>query len=160
MTWASLGSLHCAPILPVICGALPSLLHTTTIAPPQHHITPRFTVTVGLAHPNSLSFECSSEYGTPVVCSVRGPSSPNLQVAHIKLTAWNAGLGRCKSMLLCLISSTACLQCVDGLPQLIRSPTFNRAVHKAYKKIHRIPDMEPKNGAGRAYWSHASQEDD
>ncbi|KAH6637696.1 hypothetical protein C7974DRAFT_307651 [Boeremia exigua] len=32
---------------------------------------------------------------------------------------------------------------------LIRSPTFNRAIHKAYKKINRIPDHEPKNGLGR-----------
>jgi hypothetical protein len=28
----------------------------------------------------------------------------------------------------------------------MRSPTFNRAVHKAYRKINRLPDLEPKNG--------------
>jgi hypothetical protein len=29
---------------------------------------------------------------------------------------------------------------------LIRSPVFNRAIQKAYRKINRLPDMEPKNG--------------
>lgn len=33
--------------------------------------------------------------------------------------------------------------------QLIRSPAFNRAVQKAYRKINRLPDMEAKNGGGR-----------
>ena len=33
--------------------------------------------------------------------------------------------------------------------QLIRSPTFNRAIQKAYRKINKIPDHEPKNGLGR-----------
>jgi hypothetical protein len=35
--------------------------------------------------------------------------------------------------------------------QLIRSPAFNRAVHKAYRKINRLPDMEQKNGGGRMF---------
>jgi hypothetical protein len=34
-------------------------------------------------------------------------------------------------------------------PQLIRSPAFNRAIHKAYRKINRLPDMEPKNGGSK-----------
>lgn len=32
--------------------------------------------------------------------------------------------------------------------KLIRSPAFNRAVQKAYRKIHRLPDFEQKNGGG------------
>ncbi|KAH7394124.1 hypothetical protein DE146DRAFT_757601 [Phaeosphaeria sp. MPI-PUGE-AT-0046c] len=36
-----------------------------------------------------------------------------------------------------------------AVAKLIRSPTFNRAVHKAYRKINRLPDLEPKNGGGR-----------
>lgn len=35
--------------------------------------------------------------------------------------------------------------------QLIRSPAFNRAIQKAYRKINKIPDHEPKNGLGRTY---------
>jgi hypothetical protein len=35
--------------------------------------------------------------------------------------------------------------------QLIRSPAFNRAVHKAYRKINRLPDMEAKNGGGSMF---------
>ncbi|KAG9192379.1 hypothetical protein G6011_11113 [Alternaria panax] len=34
-------------------------------------------------------------------------------------------------------------------PKLIRSPAFNRAVQKAYRKINRLPDFEQKNGGGR-----------
>jgi len=33
--------------------------------------------------------------------------------------------------------------------KLIRSPGFNRAVQKAYRKINRLPDFEQKNGQGR-----------
>ncbi|KAF1920389.1 hypothetical protein BDU57DRAFT_583818 [Ampelomyces quisqualis] len=36
-----------------------------------------------------------------------------------------------------------------AVAKLVRSPAFNRAVHKAYRKINRIPDTEPKNGLGR-----------
>jgi len=32
--------------------------------------------------------------------------------------------------------------------KLVRSPTFNRAVHKVYRKINKIPDHEPQNGLG------------
>lgn len=35
--------------------------------------------------------------------------------------------------------------------QLIRSPTFNRAVQKAYRKINRLPDFEHKNGGGSRF---------
>jgi len=35
--------------------------------------------------------------------------------------------------------------------QLIRSPAFNRAVQKAYRKINRLPDMEAKNGRGSMF---------
>lgn len=37
---------------------------------------------------------------------------------------------------------------MTDLSQLIRSPTFNRAVQKAYRKINRLPDFEQKNGGG------------
>jgi hypothetical protein len=30
----------------------------------------------------------------------------------------------------------------------MRSPAFNRAIHKAYRKINKLPDHEPKNGGG------------
>jgi hypothetical protein len=40
--------------------------------------------------------------------------------------------------------------------QLIRSPAFNRAVHKAYRKINRLPDMEAKNGGGSMFATDAS----
>ncbi|KAF2242171.1 hypothetical protein BU26DRAFT_439204 [Trematosphaeria pertusa] len=33
--------------------------------------------------------------------------------------------------------------------QLIRSPMFNRAVQKAYRKINKLPPMGPENGGGR-----------
>ncbi|CAN9088300.1 unnamed protein product [Alternaria sp. RS040] len=36
-----------------------------------------------------------------------------------------------------------------ALFELIRSPGFNRAVQKAYRKINRLPDFEQKNGQGR-----------
>ncbi|OAL46085.1 hypothetical protein IQ07DRAFT_647716 [Pyrenochaeta sp. DS3sAY3a] len=36
-----------------------------------------------------------------------------------------------------------------AVAKLIRSPGFNRAVQKAYRKIHRLPDLEPRNGGGR-----------
>lgn len=36
-----------------------------------------------------------------------------------------------------------------AVARLIRSPTFNRAVQKVYRKINRIPDHEPRNGMGR-----------
>ncbi|KAF2827543.1 hypothetical protein CC86DRAFT_290872 [Ophiobolus disseminans] len=36
-----------------------------------------------------------------------------------------------------------------AVAKLIRSPSFNRAVQKAYRKINRLPDMEAKNGGGR-----------
>ena len=36
-----------------------------------------------------------------------------------------------------------------AVARLIRSPLFNRAIHKAYRKINRLPDMEPRNGGGR-----------
>jgi len=37
---------------------------------------------------------------------------------------------------------------VSNSSKLIRSPTFNRAVQKAYRKINRLPDFEQKNGGG------------
>ncbi|CAO2656377.1 Nn.00g051800.m01.CDS01 [Neocucurbitaria sp. VM-36] len=37
----------------------------------------------------------------------------------------------------------------NRLQQLIRSPGFNRAVQKAYRKINRLPDFEQKNGGSR-----------
>ncbi|KAF2679110.1 hypothetical protein K458DRAFT_394256 [Lentithecium fluviatile CBS 122367] len=36
-----------------------------------------------------------------------------------------------------------------AVARLIRSPTFNRAVHRAYRKINRLPPNEPQNGLGR-----------
>ncbi|KAF2470281.1 uncharacterized protein BDR25DRAFT_303830 [Lindgomyces ingoldianus] len=33
--------------------------------------------------------------------------------------------------------------------KLIRSPTFNRAVQKIYRKINKLPPIEPENGLGR-----------
>ncbi|KAF1950282.1 hypothetical protein CC80DRAFT_554509 [Byssothecium circinans] len=36
-----------------------------------------------------------------------------------------------------------------AVARLIRNPTFNRAVQKAYRKIHRLPPMEAENGGGR-----------
>jgi hypothetical protein len=41
--------------------------------------------------------------------------------------------------------------CILTVSQLIRSPTFNRAIQKAYRKINKIPDHEPKNGLGRTF---------
>ncbi|KAF2129744.1 hypothetical protein P153DRAFT_366252 [Dothidotthia symphoricarpi CBS 119687] len=31
---------------------------------------------------------------------------------------------------------------------------FNRAIHKAYRKINKIPDVEPKNGGGSTFACH------
>ncbi|PVH96813.1 hypothetical protein DM02DRAFT_103922 [Periconia macrospinosa] len=36
-----------------------------------------------------------------------------------------------------------------AVARLIRSPTFNRAVHSVYRKINRLPPLEPPNGGGR-----------
>ncbi|KAH8724644.1 hypothetical protein GQ44DRAFT_617901 [Phaeosphaeriaceae sp. PMI808] len=48
-----------------------------------------------------------------------------------------------------------------AVAKLIRSPTFNRAVQKAYRKINRLPDLEPRNGQGRtgpSTFDHFTQE--
>jgi hypothetical protein len=45
--------------------------------------------------------------------------------------------------------TTPLIDCILTASQLIRSPTFNRAIQKAYRKINKIPDHEPKNGLGR-----------
>jgi hypothetical protein len=61
----------------------------------------------------------------------------------IKLTA-SAGLGRRKGT-----ADPLQVHLPDpslSLIKLIRSPTFNRAVQKAYRKMHRLPDLEQKNG--------------
>ncbi|ORX98618.1 hypothetical protein BCR34DRAFT_495981 [Clohesyomyces aquaticus] len=36
-----------------------------------------------------------------------------------------------------------------AVAKLVRSPLFNRAVHKAYRKINNLPPMEAGNGGGR-----------
>ncbi|PSN62371.1 hypothetical protein BS50DRAFT_502423 [Corynespora cassiicola Philippines] len=36
-----------------------------------------------------------------------------------------------------------------AVAKLVRSPMFNRAVQKAYRKIHGLPPMEQQNGGGR-----------
>ncbi|KAF2122145.1 hypothetical protein BDV96DRAFT_483302 [Lophiotrema nucula] len=36
-----------------------------------------------------------------------------------------------------------------AVARLIRSPLFNRAVHKAYRKINRLESLEQENGGGR-----------
>ncbi|KAF2793693.1 hypothetical protein K505DRAFT_361776 [Melanomma pulvis-pyrius CBS 109.77] len=36
-----------------------------------------------------------------------------------------------------------------AVTKLIRSPMFNRAVHKAYRKINKLEPMEPENGLQR-----------
>ncbi|KAF2869076.1 hypothetical protein BDV95DRAFT_609322 [Massariosphaeria phaeospora] len=36
-----------------------------------------------------------------------------------------------------------------AVTKLLRSPGFNRAVHKAYRKINRLPPMDAENGGGR-----------
>ncbi|KAH7095327.1 hypothetical protein FB567DRAFT_512331 [Paraphoma chrysanthemicola] len=33
-----------------------------------------------------------------------------------------------------------------AVQKLMRSPAFNRVVHKAYRKINRLPELEEKNG--------------
>ncbi|KAF2008224.1 hypothetical protein P154DRAFT_418960 [Amniculicola lignicola CBS 123094] len=33
--------------------------------------------------------------------------------------------------------------------ELIRSPIFNRAIHKIYRKVNRLPPMEEQNGLQR-----------
>ncbi|KAL5121080.1 hypothetical protein ACEQ8H_000931 [Pleosporales sp. CAS-2024a] len=35
-----------------------------------------------------------------------------------------------------------------AVAKLVRSPAFNRAIHRAYRKINGLPDLEPKNGRG------------
>lgn len=47
------------------------------------------------------------------------------------------------------LKSLRYIDCILTTSQLIRSPTFNRAIQKAYRKINKIPDHEPKNGLGR-----------
>ncbi|KAH6873059.1 hypothetical protein BKA58DRAFT_456689 [Alternaria rosae] len=64
----------------------------------------------------------------------------------IKLTA-GQGLGRRKGTSTIFPYFHAALA-TDAL-KLIRSPAFNRAVQKAYRKINRLPDFEQKNGGGR-----------
>lgn len=63
----------------------------------------------------------------------------------IKLTA-GQGLGRRKGTSTIFPYFHAPLA-TDSL-KLIRSPAFNRAVQKAYRKINRLPDFEQKNGGG------------
>lgn len=45
-------------------------------------------------------------------------------------------------------SSTTLSYPLTCMQKLLRSPTFNRAIHKAYRKINKIPDHEAKNGLG------------
>lgn len=67
---------------------------------------------------------------------------------NIKLTSV-AGVGSCCSMSTPPPPRSSTVTISDSCSQLIRSPTFNRAVHKVYRKINKIPDHEPKNGLGR-----------
>lgn len=81
---------------------------------------------------------------------------PGLFAAKVILTPLTVGLGCCKSTppIPDTAATAASASEADVYQQLIRSPMFNRAVQKAYRKINKIPDMEPKNGGGRKHTSY------
>ncbi|KAF2196564.1 hypothetical protein GQ43DRAFT_484847 [Delitschia confertaspora ATCC 74209] len=36
-----------------------------------------------------------------------------------------------------------------AVQKLVRSPLFNQAIHKVYRKVNGLPPIEPQNGGGR-----------
>ena len=94
----------------------------------------------------------ASHYGA-LVCTFRGTFKRYRTRRNITLTSV-AGVGSCSSM--STDSRTITTADSHTHPQLIRSPTFNRTIQKAYRKINKIPDHEPKNGLGRTHIQHST----